>query len=110
MITWVIEQLWVKPSEGSLTDVVVTAAWRCNGEQVSGGKTYSGTCYGTASFVAPDPSQFIPYSNLTQAEVLGWVWASGIDKANTETSVNEQIQNQINPPIIVPPLPWNSNS
>lgn len=34
MITWVIEQLWVKPSEGSLTDVVVTAAWRCNGEQV----------------------------------------------------------------------------
>jgi len=62
MITWVIEQLWVKPSEGSLTDVVVTAAWRCNGEQVSGGKTYSGTCYGTASFVAPDPSQFIPYS------------------------------------------------
>ncbi len=110
MITWIIEQLWVKPSEGSLTDVVVTAAWRCNGEQVSGGKTYSGTCYGTASFIAPDPADFTPYSDLTQAEVLQWVWDSGIDKANTETSVNEQIQNQINPPIIVPPLPWNSNS
>ena len=110
MIAWVIEQLWVKPSEGSLTDVVVTAAWRCNGEQVSGGKTYTGTCYGTASFVAPDPSSFIPYPNLTEAEVLQWVWDSGIDKANTESSVNQQIANAINPPVIVPPLPWNSQS
>lgn len=110
MITWVIEQMWVKPAEGPLTNVVVTAAWRCNGEQVSGGKTYTGTCYGTASFEAPDPSQFVPYPNLTQAEVLGWVWNAGIDKAATEASVNQQIANAINPPIIVPPLPWNSNS
>jgi hypothetical protein len=110
MITWIIEQLWVKPSEGSLTDVVVTAAWRCNGEQTSGSNTYTGTCYGTASFEAPDPSQFVPYPNLTQAEVLQWVWDSGIDKSATEASVNQQINNQINPPVIVPPLPWASNS
>ena len=107
-MNWIIEQMWVKPAEGPLTNVVVTAAWRCNGEQVSGGKTYTGTCYGTASFEAPDPSAFVPYPNLTQAEVLGWVWAAGIDKTATEASVQSQINNQINPPVIVPPLPWNS--
>lgn len=106
MTTWIVEQLWVKPSEGSLTDVVVTAAWRCNGTQTSGGKQYYGTCYGTASFTAPDPSSFIPYPNLTEAEVLQWVWDSGIDKVATEASVNQQIANAINPPIITPPLPW----
>ena len=27
-ISWIIERLLVKPTEGSLTDVVVTADWR----------------------------------------------------------------------------------
>jgi len=110
MTTWIIEQLWVKPTEGSLTDVVVTAAWRCNGTQTSGGKEYYGTCYGTASFTAPDPSQFVPYPNLTQDEVLGWVWASGVDKAAIEANVQQQINQAINPPIITPPLPWNTGN
>lgn len=110
MTTWIIEQLWVKPSEGSLTDVVVTAAWRCNGTQTTGGKQYYGTCYGTASFTAPDPSDFVPYLNLTQDEVLGWVWASGVDKTAIEANVQQQIDLAINPPIITPPLPWNTGN
>jgi hypothetical protein len=107
---WIIEQMWVKPSEGQLNNVVVTAAWRCNGEQTSGSNTYTGTCYGTASFEAPDPTQFVPYPQLTENEVLSWVWAAGIDKTATEASVQNQINNQINPPVIVPPLPWSTNS
>jgi hypothetical protein len=27
-LTWMIEQLWVKPPEGQYADVVITAAWR----------------------------------------------------------------------------------
>ena len=103
-MNWVIEQLWVKPVDGSFTNVVVTAAWRCNGVQGQ----YSGTCYGTASFEAPDAADFVEYSNLTQDQVLNWVWAAGIDKAATEASVQKQIADQANPPVIVPPLPWNS--
>jgi len=38
-MNWKIEQIWVKPVDGDLTNVVVTAAWRCNGEQTSDGKT-----------------------------------------------------------------------
>lgn len=105
-MNWIIEQLWVKPTEGNLSDVVITAAWRCNDSQLVQGKEYYGTCYGTASFTPPDPSTFIPYSNLTQNQVLQWVWDSGVDKAAIEANVTQQINQAINPPVITPPLPW----
>ena len=101
-LTWLIETLWVRPVEGSLTDVVVTAAWRCNGTD----GTYSGSVYATVSFSPPNPDDFTPYLNLTQEQVLQWVWTSGVDKDSAEAAVIQQIYNQINPPIITPPLPW----
>ena len=104
-ITWVIEQMWVKPQEDGQTDVVVTAAWRCNG--VDG--EYSGTVYGTAGFTLEQGASFTPYDQLTQDQVLGWCWANGVDKDEVEANVTAQIQNQITPPIITPALPWAPN-
>ena len=100
-ISWIIERLLVKPTEGSLTDVVITADWRCNGSQDS----YSGTCYGSCSF-APPTDAFTPYPDLTQDQVLGWCFANGVDQAAIEANVSLQIANQINPPVVVLPLPW----
>jgi hypothetical protein len=100
-LSWIIERLLVKPTEGSLTDVVITADWRCNGSQ----DQYSGTCYGSTSF-APPSGSFTPYEDLTEAQVLGWCFANGVDKTAIEAIVSLQIENQINPPIIAPPLPW----
>jgi hypothetical protein len=100
-ISWIIERLLVKPTEGSLTDVVITADWRCNGSQ----DNYSGTCYGSASF-APPSENFTPYDQLTQEQVLGWCYANGVDKTAIEANVTAQIADQINPPVIAPPLPW----
>ena len=100
-ILWIIERLLVKPTEGSLTDVVITADWRCNGTD----ETYSGTCYGSASF-APPTGSFTPYDKLTEAQVLDWCFANGVDKKAIEANVTAQIENQINPPVIAPPLPW----
>ena len=100
-ISWIIERLLVKPTEGSLTNVVITADWRCNGTD---GK-YSGTCYGSASFAAPSGS-FTPYDKLTQQQVLDWCFANGVNKTVIEANVNKQIADQINPPVIAPPLPW----
>ena len=109
-ISWIIERLLVKPTEGTLTDVVITADWRCNGtETTSSGdteQTYSGTCYGSCSFAAPAGSQFTPYPDLTQDQVLSWCYANGVDKTAIEANVSLQIANQINPPVVVLPLPW----
>jgi hypothetical protein len=100
-INWIIERLLVKPTEGTLTDVVITADWRCNGSK----DNYSGTCYGSASFQPPSGS-FTPYEDLTQDQVLGWCFANGVDKKAIEANVTQQINDQINPPVIAPPLPW----
>ena len=108
-ISWIIERLLVKPTEGDKTDVVITADWRCNGTETTGtgddAKTYSGTCYGSSSF-APPTENFTPYPDLTQDQVLGWCYANGVDQAAIEANVTQQINDQINPPVVVLPLPW----
>jgi hypothetical protein len=108
-ISWIIERLLVKPTEGILTDVVITADWRCNGTETTGSEdteqTYSGTCYGSCSF-APPSGSFTPYNELTEQQVLDWCFANGVDKSAIEANVTAQIENQINPPVVVLPLPW----
>ena len=100
-ILWLIERLLVKPTEGSNTDVVITADWRCNGTD----ETYSGTCYGSCSF-APPSGSFTPYDDLTEQQVLDWCYENGVDKTAIEANVTAQIENQINPPVVTLPLPW----
>ena len=100
-ISWIIERLLVKPTEGTYSDVVITADWRCNGTQ----DQYSGTCYGSASFAAPS-GDFTPYEDLTEQQVLGWCFSNGVDQTAIEANVTQQINDQINPPVIAPPLPW----
>jgi hypothetical protein len=109
--TWMIEWMSCKPTEGSLTNVVVTAGWRCNGAQTEGtgdaAKTYNATIYSTCSFPQPEEGgQFTPFAELTQAQVLAWCYAHGVDQTATEANIQASIDSQINPPIIQPALPW----
>lgn len=107
-ITWVIEWMQCYPQEDGKTDVVITAGWRCNGAQTAGTPPvdYTSTVYGTCNFTLDPSAPFTPYADLTQDQVLGWCWAGGVDKAAVEAGVQTQIDNQINPPVIQPPLPW----
>jgi hypothetical protein len=100
-LSWIIERLLVRKVEGTLTDVVITADWRCNGSQ----DQYSGTAYGSSSFAAPS-GDFTPYPDLKPEQVLGWCYANGVNKTAIEANVTKQIADQINPPVIAPPLPW----
>jgi len=108
-LSWIIERLLVRKVEGTYSDVVITADWRCNGTETIGtgddAKTYSGTCYGSASFQPPSGS-FTPYEDLTEQQVLGWCFSNGVDQSAIEANVTQQINDQINPPVIAPPLPW----
>jgi hypothetical protein len=53
------------------------------------------------------PESFIPYDQLTQADVLGWIDASG-QLPNLQACVQGQIDSMINPPVSPQntPLPW----
>ena len=100
-INWIIKKLLVKKTEGELTDVVISANWSC---RASDG-TFNAVLTGCASF-APPSGSFTPYEDLTEQQVLDWCYANGVDKTAIEANVSLQIENQINPPIIAPPLPW----
>ena len=102
VITWTILQLDCVPQAPEGQDYVVTAHWQCNG--VDG--EYSGRTYGTCGFAVTQGPTFTPYPDLTQEQVLGWCWANGVDKDANEANVAQQIEDQINPPIVSPPWPW----
>lgn len=53
---------------------------------------------------------YIPYADLTPEIVNKWVQdALGAEQiSEIQSALNTQISNIINPPIIAPPLPWNS--
>jgi hypothetical protein len=99
--TWTVSVMDCVPSEDGHSDVVKIVHWRCSGAE----DTFSGSVYSTCALPAPEGA-FIPYPDLTENEVLGWIWANGVDKTATEASVQTQIDIQINPPIVTPPLPW----
>jgi len=68
---------------------------------------YSAGAYGSAGFT-PDPASpdFKPYDEVTEAEVLAWVWAS-VDKDETEANLAKQIDAQKNP-VSVSGTPWSA--
>ena len=103
MANWKIENMIVKPVDGSYTDVVVTAAWRCTA--VDG--EHSAFNYGSMGFASPS-GDFIAYPDLTEADVLGWIWANGVDKAEVEANVARELDMQVNPPTVAKPLPWSA--
>ena len=101
-ITWSVIAMDAYPQAEGQTNVVFTVHWTCAGVQ----DTYQASVYSTCNVTYSSGTPYIPYAQLTQDQVLGWIWASGVDKAATEAAVQQQINNQINPPVVTPPLPW----
>lgn len=100
MATWKIENLIVKPQDGDHADVVVAAAWRCFDEQAG----HYSQIFGNTAFAKGET--FVAYGDLTEEVVLGWIWATDVDKAITEARVARQLADQVNPPAVEKPLPW----
>lgn len=101
-INWTVTAMDCYPQEDGHTDVVFTVHWTCAGTD----GTYNASVYSTCAIPAPTGSAFTPYADLTQNQVLGWVWANGVDKDATEAAVQSQIETAKNPPIVQPALPW----
>jgi len=100
-INWIIKQILVKKTEALLSDVVITANWSCRGSDGA----FNAALTGCVSF-APPSGDFTPYDQLAEAQVLGWCWDNGVDKASVEASVEKEIVEQANAPVVSLPLPW----
>ena len=105
-ITWSVDSMNCYPIEQGQTDVVFQVAWRCSVYLPSGGTSYSASAYGLVNVTYQSGSTFTPYSQLTESQVLGWVWSSGVDKTATEAALTVKVTEQASAPVVTPPLPW----
>ena len=95
---WTVGQLERNLADGG----VVVAHWRCNASDGD----YSASSYGTAGFTYdPSSPDFTPYDQLTEEQVLGWVWNDGVDKDATEAALQSNIDAQMNP-TTADGVPW----
>lgn len=103
---WTISALNCIPDLNGMLDYVVTSHWHCTGDD---GEGHSGQCYSTVSFVVdPEKTNFVPFDEITEAQAIQWTQdALGEEQvAAVYTSIDTQIENQINPPLVTPKLPW----
>jgi len=66
--------------------------------------TYQASTYGTTSYTQTPGETYIPYADLTQDIVVGWVQAA-LGKDTVEASLQGQIDAQKNP-VQESGLPW----
>ena len=94
-IQWTIPNLDRRTSDG----FIQTAHWNCTGVEGE----LSSSVYATVTFEDGVPS--IPYENVTEAQVLEWIWANGVDKAAVEASIAARIEALKNP-VQASGTPW----
>jgi hypothetical protein len=106
--TWAVTSL-KKTTDGSVDNFVVQSTWTCTGTDEDGD---SGTFNGATPFPLDslDPATFIPYEDLTEADVIGWIQAVvvGSYKEHVDAQINKQIALIKDPVVDVPEgdFPW----
>jgi hypothetical protein len=98
---WSVYQLDTAPSLDSLVDVVITVHY---GRTAVEGE-YTAYSYGTMGCATPSETDFTVYDDLTFEQVCSWL-ENGLDTESIDAGLVANIENQINPPMVVKHLPW----
>ena len=102
--TTTINQMFTVPNP---TGYVVNVLFNVSGTD----GTYTANIDGNISF-APEQDQvdFIPYANLTEAIVMGWINTATNNQENYYANVQGQINSMITPPVspTSTALPWSA--
>lgn len=100
---WSITRMICNSQQNNESNVVIRVRWRCTGSDGTHSVTRSEFCN-----ITYDPNDtFIEYSNLTESEVLTWVWNT-VNKVTIESNIDQMLSSMNNPPQVVLDLPWSS--
>ena len=100
--TWDCKTVDVYPEHDNESDVVYNVHWRLNAvsdQKDAEGNDYTASSYGTHSVNADDITSFVPFADLTNDLVSGWV-IDGIGEdevASMKEGLDNNIADQINP-------------
>jgi len=96
-INWQVQNMTRVLNDG----FVINVAWSCTASQDSASAFYGGTTVYTQ-----ESESFIPYYQLTEEIVLGWVFtALGDQKAEIEANLTAKVEKQLNP-TTANGMPW----
>ena len=93
--TWTIANLERKPD-----DYITIVHWRVTGDDT----VNTASAYGTISFNQEEGEEIVPFDQITEEMVWGWV-DEKMDRAEVEANVQTQLDELANPPMISG-LPW----
>lgn len=84
--TWKVAALDAQPSHDGHTNVINTVHWTLSGTEGE----HTASSYGSVGVTYDADAPFTEYDNLSEADVLAWVWNS-VDKAETEANIDSQL-------------------
>lgn len=124
---WSVQSMICSPLVGDNSNVVTVVQWTASATAVDNGVTYESSISGAKSIKYDNTSTFVPYDQLTEQQVLAWVWEPEVVlspvptnpnrparppvdiKARTESMLLDRINKQITPTQVVLGLPWSGN-
>ena len=100
--SWNCKTVDCYPTFNDETDVVYNVHWRItatSSKKDGEGNPYTASSYGTQSISTDDIKDFIPFADLTNTTVTGWVETTmGDDEvAELKSNLDSNIESQINP-------------
>jgi hypothetical protein len=100
---WQILSMPAYPQDDGQSDVVFQVNWSCGALE----DRLSASSVGSVPVAYTAGTPFTPYNQLTQEQVWGWINPS-IDRPEIEANLQAMIDEQKNPPVVTPPLPWSN--
>ena len=100
--SWDCKTVDCYPTFDKQTDVVYNVHWRISAtssKKDGEGNPYIASSYGTQSISTDDIKDFIPFADLTNATVTGWVESAmcNDEDAELKSNLDSNIESQINP-------------
>lgn len=74
-------------------DVVSYVAWACNGQLETDVKIFTARQTGSFNFNFTPSQAFIKKPDLTDEQVIAWIWEQGVDRAAVEAAVKQMLDN-----------------
>lgn len=101
---WQFDSLDVFPTYSTVTDAVESMHWRLTADD---GLGHQAQAYGEQKTGPIGVNNFIPYDDLTLADVQGWCETQmGPELDVVKAALVGQIDEQINPATVSLPVPW----
>ena len=94
MYNWIISSVDVHTSQNDLTNVIYHVHWRMQKDYTLNGETQVADIYGSKEIADPDPANFTPFDDVTNAMVIGWL--EDAFTAEEITDFHTALDNQIN--------------